>query len=68
MKVSIHSAEGSLLWERHDTGGLTSVFYRSDGTGQEIVDALKKALYQMCAQAGLSYEADIVADVGASSA
>lgn len=68
MKVSIHSAEGNLLWERHDTGGLTSKSYQLDGTSQAIVEALKSALYQAYAQAGLSYEADIVADVGAAAA
>lgn len=68
MKVQIIDKDGKTIWERGENQGMTSTAYRTDGTGQKIIEALTDALENAKAQLGIFDEADVVANVGLTTA
>lgn len=51
MKVSVTGEGQDLLWVRTETGGVTSLSHRRDGTLEKIIEALDSALFQARAEA-----------------
>ena len=51
MQVRVISGNLEVLWVKTETGGLTSLSYRRDGTLEMIIAALESALHQARAEA-----------------
>ena len=50
MKVHVFEKSSEVLWVKTETGGLTSLSYRRDGTLEKIIAALESALLQARAE------------------
>jgi len=59
MQVRVFGEAQELLWVRTETGGLTSLSHRRDGTLDRIIVALESALYQAKSEAKHVDEADL---------
>jgi hypothetical protein len=51
MQVRVFDKTGELLWVKTETGGVTSLSHRQDGTLEKIIGALESALCQARAEA-----------------
>lgn len=59
MQVRVIGAEQKLLWVKTETGGLTNLSHRRDGTLDKIIVALESALYQARSEAKQVDDADL---------